>query len=266
MSNQQERVFVIFGATGGVGSALARRLSADSRNRLLLAGRNLARLDEMSKELNASSMEADATSLADAEATLQKAIELFGRLDGVANCVGSLLLKPLHLTSEAEWQSTVNINLGSAFAVTRAAVKTLMSSTSSGTTGTTGTSATSATSGGSIALVSSAAAQIGLANHEAIAAAKGAIEGLVLSAAATYAPKGIRINAVAPGLVRTPMTSRITSNEMSLKASVAMHALGRIGEPEDVASGLAWLLDPAQQWVTGQVIGIDGGLGSLRSR
>lgn len=275
MSNQQERVFVIFGATGGVGSALARRLSADSRNRLLLAGRNLARLDEMSKELNASSMEADATSLADAEATLQKAIELFGRLDGVANCVGSLLLKPLHLTSEAEWQSTVNINLGSAFAVTRAAVKTLMSSTSSGTTGTSGTSgttgtsatsATSATSGGSIALVSSAAAQIGLANHEAIAAAKGAIEGLVLSAAATYAPKGIRINAVAPGLVRTPMTSRITSNEMSLKASVAMHALGRIGEPEDVASGLAWLLDPAQQWVTGQVIGIDGGLGSLRSR
>lgn len=257
MSDQQERVFVIFGATGGVGSALARRLSADSRNRLLLAGRNLARLDEMSKELNASSMEADATSLAAAEATLQKAIELFGRLDGVANCVGSLLLKPLHLTTEAEWQSTVNINLGSAFAVTRAAVKTLMSSTSSGTSG---------TSGGSIALVSSAAAQIGLANHEAIAAAKGAIEGLVLSAAATYAPKGIRINAVAPGLVRTPMTSRITSNEMSLKASVAMHALGRIGEPEDVASGLAWLLDPAQQWVTGQVIGIDGGLGSLRSR
>lgn len=257
MSDQQERVFVIFGATGGVGSALARRLSADSRNRLLLAGRNLARLDEMSKELNASSMEADATSLAAAEATLQKAIELFGRLDGVANCVGSLLLKPLHLTSEAEWQSTVNINLGSAFAVTRAAVKTLMSSTSSGTSG---------TSGGSIALVSSAAAQIGLANHEAIAAAKGAIEGLVLSAAATYAPKGIRINAVAPGLVRTPMTSRITSNELSLKASVAMHALGRIGEPEDVASGLAWLLDPAQQWVTGQVIGIDGGLGSLRSR
>ncbi|MFM8394910.1 MAG: SDR family oxidoreductase, partial [Acidobacteriota bacterium] len=119
---------------------------------------------------------------------------------------------------------------------------------------------------GSAVLVSSAAARIGLANHEAIAAAKGAIEGLVLSAAATYAPKGIRINAVAPGLVRTPLTSRITGNEMSLKASVAMHALGRIGEPDDVAAGLAWLLDPSQQWVTGQIIGIDGGLGSLRSR
>jgi NAD(P)-dependent dehydrogenase (short-subunit alcohol dehydrogenase family) len=105
-----------------------------------------------------------------------------------------------------------------------------------------------------------------LSNHEAIAAAKGAINGLVLSAAASYAPRGIRVNAVAPGLVRTPMTSRITGNEASLKASTAMHALGRIGEPEDVASGLAWLLDPAQSWVTGQILGIDGGLGSLRGR
>jgi 3-oxoacyl-[acyl-carrier protein] reductase len=248
MSEQHDRVFVIFGATGGIGLALARRLSADSRNRLLLAGRHKERLDEIAKELNVSTFEADATNLAAVEGCLEQAVERFGRLDGVANCVGSLLLKPLHLTSESEWQSTININLGSAFAVTRASVKSMMST------------------GGSIALVSSAAARIGLANHEAIAAAKGAIEGLVLSAAATYAPKGIRVNAVAPGLVRTPMTTRITGNEMSLKASVAMHALGRIGEPDDVASGLAWLLNPAQQWVTGQIIGIDGGLGSLRSR
>jgi len=71
---------------------------------------------------------------------------------------------------------------------------------------------------------------------------------------------------VAPGLVDTPLATRITSNEASLKASVSMHALGRIGRPEDVASGIAWLLDPANDWVTGQVIGIDGGLGTLRPR
>ena len=248
MSEQQERVYVIFGASGGIGSALARRLSAAGHNRLLLASRHQARVDEICSEVGAEPLEVDAANLTEVENCLQGIVEKFGRLDGVANCVGSLLLKPLHLTSEAEWQATINTNLGSAFAVTRGAVKAMMST------------------GGSIALVSSAAARIGLANHEAIAAAKGAIEGLVLSAAATYAPKGIRINAVAPGLVRTPMTSRITGNEMSLKASVAMHALGRIGEPADVASGLAWLLDPAQQWVTGQIIGIDGGLGSLRSR
>ena len=74
------------------------------------------------------------------------------------------------------------------------------------------------------------------------------------------------MNCVAPGLVRTPLTERITSNEASLKASVAMHSLGRIGEPEEVASAIAWLLDPEQSWVTGQVLGVDGGLGSVRAR
>jgi NAD(P)-dependent dehydrogenase (short-subunit alcohol dehydrogenase family) len=120
--------------------------------------------------------------------------------------------------------------------------------------------------GGSIVLVSSAAARVGLANHEAIAAAKAGVIGLALSAAATYAPRGIRVNCVAPGLVRTPLTSRITENEAALKGSLAMHALGRIGEASDVASAMEWLLDPAQAWVTGQVIGVDGGLASLRPR
>jgi short-subunit dehydrogenase len=123
-----------------------------------------------------------------------------------------------------------------------------------------------ATSGGSIVLVSSAAARIGLANHEAIAAAKAGVIGLTLSAAASYASKGIRINCVAPGLVRTPMTERLTSNEATLKASTAMHALGRIGEASDVAAAIEWFIRPEQNWVTGQVLGIDGGLGSLRSR
>ena len=120
--------------------------------------------------------------------------------------------------------------------------------------------------GGAIALVSSAAGRVGLVNHEAIAAVKAGVIGLTLSAAATYAPRGIRVNCVAPGLVRTPMTDRLTSNEAALRASAAMHALGRIGEPQDVASALEWLLSPEQGWVTGQVLGIDGGLASVRPR
>jgi NAD(P)-dependent dehydrogenase (short-subunit alcohol dehydrogenase family) len=115
-------------------------------------------------------------------------------------------------------------------------------------------------------LVSSAAARLGLANHEAIAAAKAGVIGLTLSAAATYAPKRIRVNAVAPGLVRTPLTARITGSESALEASTSLHALGRIGEPDEVAGAIAWLLDPAQSWITGQVLGIDGGLATVCSR
>ena len=91
-------------------------------------------------------------------------------------------------------------------------------------------------------------------------------EALTLAAATSYASKNVRINAIAPGLVRTPLSKRVWDNPKSAESSRAMHALGRLGEPEDIASLVAWLLAPANSWVTGQVIGVDGGLGSLRTR
>ncbi|MEM7516422.1 MAG: SDR family oxidoreductase, partial [Planctomycetota bacterium] len=114
-------------------------------------------------------------------------------------------------------------------------------------------------------LMSSAAARVGLAHHESIAAAKAGIEGLAVSAAATYSRFGVRVNTVAPGLVRTPLSAKLTSNEAQVKASEAMHPLGRIGEPEDVAGVIDWLLTGSSTWVTGQNFGVDGGLARVRS-
>ena len=109
-------------------------------------------------------------------------------------------------------------------------------------------------------------ARIGLQHHEAISAAKAGIEGLALAAAASYAAKSIRVNCVAPGMTRTPLTARLLQSEIMSNASAAMHPIGRIGEPGDIASAIEWLLDPEQTWITGQVIGIDGGLSRVRSR
>ncbi len=243
----QGTVTLILAATSGIGSALARRISA-AGGTVIPAARNAEKLAALSAELGEAGIVFDASSFESVEKAVQEAAGRYGRLDGVALCSGSLLLKPAHLTTEAEYRATMAANIDAAFAAVRAAAKVMMNT------------------GGSIVLVSSAAARIGLSNHEAIAAAKGAILGLTLSAAASYAPRGIRVNCVAPGLTETPLTARITGNEASRKASEAMHALGRIGRPEEIASAMAWLLDPENSWVTGQVIGVDGGLARVRSR
>ena len=241
-----QRVLVI-GAAGGIGSALVRRLVA-AGGKVFLAGRDSTRLETLAAELGMPWGTVDATDPDAIDGVADRAAAELGGLDGLANCAGSILLKPAHLTSTADWQATIATNLTSAFGCVRAAGRLMKGE------------------GGSVVLVASAAARVGLANHEAIAAAKAGIIGLVLSAAATYAKQKVRFNAVAPGLVRTPLSKGLLSSELAEKASVGMHPLGRLGEPDEVAAAIQWFLDPAQGWITGQVLGIDGGLADLRGR
>jgi 3-oxoacyl-[acyl-carrier protein] reductase len=241
-------VSLIVGATGAVGSATARLLAA-SGHRVHLAGRDRSALDELASEIGAAGVhELDARDMAAVRTVVDTVADDEGRLDAVTNLAGSILLKPAHLTSPEEWEDVIATNLTSAFALVRAAAPRMRDG------------------GGSIVLASSAAAQTGIANHEAIAAAKGGIIALVRSAAATYGATGVRINAVAPGLTRARMTARLVDNEAQAEASRRMHVLGRLGEPEDVASLVAWLMDPANSWITGQTIGVDGGLGQVHPR
>jgi len=240
---------VIVGGSGGSGSAAARRLSAKGA-RTVLAARDEERLQATASEVGAESMPLDARDGKAVDALLKSVSEKYGRVDGVANCAGSILLKPAHQLKDEEFAETLSQNLTTAFNVTRAAARLMMRQDG----------------GGSIVLCSSAAARRGLVNHEAIAAAKAGVEGLALAAAASYARYGVRVNCVAPGLTRTEMARSLTQNELVAKASASMHPLGRIGEADEVASALCWLLDREQGWVTGQVIGVDGGLASVQSR
>ena len=235
--------FLIVGATGGIGESLTRSLAA-SGARLVLAARDHERLEALGQDVGSEVLATDATSF-DA---VQALVEAAGPLDGVVNLCGSILLKPAHTTSEADFHETVSLNLATSFAIVRASIASLRQR------------------GGSIVLVSSAAASVGLANHEAISAAKAGVEGLVRSAAATYASHNIRVNCVAPGLVNTPLARGITSSEAALKASTALHPLRRIGEPSDVARVIEWLLGSEATWITGQTLGVDGGIARVRSR
>jgi len=234
----------IVGASRGVGATLARLLAAKGRP-LALASRSGKAPENLEGANTAATFALEATDWSEVDAFFGEAEAKLGPLYGTALCVGSILLKPAHLTSEREFRKAIDLNLGAAFAVVRSAAKRLRRR------------------GGSIALVSSAAARRGLSNHEAIAAAKAGVAGLVRSAAATYARNGIRVNCVSPGLVDTDMAATITGNPAALKASKALHPLGRIGRPDDVARALDWLLDPLQSWVTGQDIAVDGGLSAL---
>ncbi len=205
-------VHLILGASGGIGSALARRLTSQGAT-VVLAARDSERLTSLAADLGGAAETAtvDATRVEDVARLVAELASRHGRLDGITNCVGSILLKGAHLTSEDEWRHTLDLNLTTAFAAVRAAGRTMRQ-------------------GGSVVLLASAAARVGLANHEAIAAAKAGVVGLALAAAATYAPRHLRVNVVAPGLVETPMSASLTVRPVDAQG-VRGHAPARTTGP-----------------------------------
>ncbi len=241
-------VYLLIGGSGGIGMALARRLVGRGAT-VIIAGREASRTSARATELGVLAETVQATSFQQVQDLVARTIEQHARLDGIANLAGSILIKPVASVSEDEFHETINQNLTSAFATVRAAARPMQKAGS-----------------GSIVLMASCAARIGLVHHEAIAAAKAGVIGLTQSAAASLAGSGVRVNCVAPGLTDTPLAARLTASESTRNASVAMHPLGRLGQPDDIAHALEWLLTADSSWVTGQTIGVDGGLSTIKAR
>ncbi|NDV60955.1 SDR family oxidoreductase [Puniceicoccales bacterium CK1056] len=243
--SETKRVF-IGGISGGIGSAVANVLSSENWT-VGGFGRPSDKWSEFTENHpHLKLYSADAT---DSEAVEQAFKEFSGEVGGVdayIHAIGSVSLKPLHMLSTSDWEAVLSTNLHSAFYASKAAVNIMRKQKH-----------------GVIVLFSSVAAQAGLSNHEAIAAAKGGVEGLVRSISATYSSNGIRANAIAPGLVETPATSALTSNEQARRISERMHPVGRIGNADEVASLAAWLVSDKGSWMTGQVIALDGGMGTI---
>lgn len=237
-------ITIIFGGTGGIGSAIARNL-VQRGERILLVARNEQTLSLLANELGCGFATCDVTDEEAVQRLVAKVSEN-SKVKGAAICVGSILLKPLHATSVQDFHATWSANVLPAFMTMKYLIPVMREE------------------GGSILLFSSAAAEIGLPNHEAIGSAKAAVVGLAKSAAATYAADGIRVNCIAPGLVRTPLSQKITSNPLAEKASLAFHPLNRLGETRDIAGLASWLLSDEGSWATGQVFTVDGGLSGLK--
>ena len=235
--------YLIIGASGGIGSQLTDYLQ-DKGHTVLLAQHN--------NPINQNTLVQSLTHISSVEATdfdsvsnfFNYGVEKLGKIHGVVNLAGSILLKPAHKTSNDEFDYTINQNLKTSFSIVRSAGLLLENA--------------------SVVLISSAAASVGFSNHEAIAAAKAGIEGLARSAAATYSKKNIRFNVIAPSLLDTPLATGITSSPLALKASEKMHPLGRIGKPRDVVNMIGLLLDEENNWITGNVFHIDGGISKIK--
>jgi len=171
-----------------------------------------------------------------------------GKISGMAHLVGSVLIRPPHAVKVEAFEEVIQTNLVSAFMALSMTCKALLKS-----------------GGGRVVFTSSVAASLGLVNHEAIAAAKGGIESMVRSAAATYAQRNIRVNAVAPGLTDTKLSEPITRTESIRESAVSMIPMKRINKPEEIADTMFWLLTSAPDNLTGQIVHLDGGMRNVRN-
>jgi len=238
-----ERILIL-GATGGIGAAIAHRVASRGLRPVLFA-RDAARVAALAAELpGAESAVVDVTDLA----ALKSAILALGSpLAGLAFCVGSIVLKPVSRTTEADLLEAFRLNAVAAAMSVQAALPALLAGQ------------------GSVVLFSSVAARTGFTNHLAIAAAKAAVEGMTVAMAAELAPN-IRVNCIAPSLTRSRIAEPLTKNPAMAEAIAKLHPLPRLGEPEDIAAMADMLLSPAASWITGQVIAVDGGRSTLRTK
>lgn len=236
---------LITGASGGIGSRAA-RLASSKGWEPLCVGRSLSRLQEGLPGYRA--YEADV-------GESEQVRNLFEQLDtedtvptALIHCVGSTLISPLDRVTPAQCADTLRTNLVSAVLTLTQFIALLKKRNLSG----------------SAVLFSSVVSRIGVANHEIIAAAKAGVEGLALSAAASYAALGIRINVVAPGLTETPLTQRMLSSEAGRTAAAKQYPLTGINQAEDVAAAALWLISADASRITGQVMAVDGGFSRVR--
>ena len=236
-----KKKYLIFGATGAIGSSLVNQFYNDKLDCHLI-GRNEEELKKLAEKLKYTYSVCDVLKL-DFTNNLKKDLEEVEIL-GIAYCIGSIDIKPFKLTKAKDFVSSYVLNLVSVTEILRTFQDSLKQNK------------------GSVVLFSTVAAKKGFANHSIISSAKAGVEGLTVALAAELAPN-IRINCIAPSLTKSKLANAIIKNS-SVEDSIAkMHPLKRIGEGIDSANLAHFLLTSKSSWITGQIIAVDGGRSSI---
>ena len=233
--------YLIFGATGSIGSNLAEKLYNSDKDVHLL-GRDEEELKKLSSKLNS-----EYTVIDILNDDISKIIKnSFDNVDvsGVAYCVGSIDLKPLKSAKKEDFKKCLDLNFFPAIEIIQNLQDNLKKNK------------------GSIVLFSTVAVRKSFTNHAIISSAKGAIEGLTVSLAAEFAPN-IRVNCIAPSLTKSKMAKNVIKNSKIEESIAKLHPLKRIGEGVDAANLANFLLSKNSSWITGQIIGVDGGRASI---
>ena len=236
-----KKKFIIFGATGAIGSSLANQLHNDKYD-CHLVGRNEDELKKIANELNYSYSVCNVLKV-DFANDLKKDLK-DDEILGIAYCVGSIDIKPFQLTKANDFVSSYVLNLVAVTDIIRAFQNNLKNNK------------------GSVVLFSTVAAKKGFANHSIISSAKSAVEGLTVALASELAPN-IRINCIAPSLTKSKIAKSVLRNSNIEESIAKMHPLKRIGEGVDSANLASFLLTQKSSWITGQIIGVDGGRSNI---
>ncbi|NIJ52497.1 SDR family NAD(P)-dependent oxidoreductase [Dyadobacter arcticus] len=233
----QRKNILVAGGSAGIGLSLVKMLCANGAN-VYVVSRSAS--DEWDESVRHIPLDVTAN-----VAAMNGALP--ETLHGFVYSIGSINLKPFARLTDEDFLNDFNLNVLGAAKLIQQALKPLKTA-----------------KGASIVLISSVAAQTGMPYHASIAAAKGAVEGLALSLAAELAAQQIRVNVVAPSLTDTQLAQNLLSTPEKREASAKRHPTGKYGQPEDISHAIGFLLSDQSSWMTGQVIGIDGGLGKLR--
>ncbi|MCS6794572.1 MAG: SDR family oxidoreductase [Raineya sp.] len=233
----EKKNYLIIGGSSGIGLAIVQNL-VEQGHQVWVASRN------KSPELEKLNVQHTTWNVQEPVSTR---FENLPELHGLAYCPGTINLKPFHRLTREDFLQDLQINVLGAIEALQATYKQLKNAQNS-----------------SVVLFSTVASTLGMNFHSSIATAKGALEGLAKSLAAEWASQNIRVNVIAPSLTDTPLASKLLSDDTKREAAAKRHPLGKFGNVQDIAQMACFLLSEKASWITGQIIGIDGGMSTLK--